>query len=298
MADEKQASDTAADDAAMAEMAAADNDPPEVEADEPAEPEQDDGDKGKAKKGDDKPKTVDIRALHQARGETKAEREARKAAEARAERMERRYDEMQRRLAQPPKTEEDPEPPNFDTAPADWLRWDARRKDKAIAELSTWKQNQERGGQASAADAELLRNTVAAEQEFAATNPDYPAALAHAQQSRIQFFLATGMSRAEAMQALHEETKFVARMAIQQGKNPAERVYAIAKSLGYKPGAQKPQSGEEKVEQLARGMQGSSKMAGGGDSGDGLSLKALADIEDDAEFDKLWEQAKKSGKLG
>jgi hypothetical protein len=289
----------AADDAAMAEMAAADNEAPETEVDEAPEPEpaeKAEGDKGKPKKGDEKPKMVDHRALVQARGETKAEREARKAAEARAERMERRYDEMQKRLAPTPKAEEDPEP-DFNTAPADWLKWDSRRKDKVISDLSAWKQAQERGGQQSAADAQFYREIAAAEEEFASTTADYSAALAHAQKSRLEYLKLIGMSPAEAMQTMHEETKFVARLAIQQGVNPAQRMYNIAKSQGYVPGGPK-QTGAEKIEQLARGQNASSKMAGGGDMGDGLSLKALADIEDDAEFDKEWEKMARTGKLG
>ena len=242
-------------------------------------------------KKDEKPKLVDLRALQQARAELRAEREERKRER---EQYEKRWQQILERTA--PKQPEQPTP-EFEKDPAAWLRHQTENAGKKLQDFEQWKQQQEQQRQQSQAEQELAYAVTAAEQEFSAATPDYPDALQFAQQARLKYFRAAGMSHAEAVQTLQNETRFVANMALRQGANPAERIYQIARELGYKP-SQKQIDPTSKIQQLQKGQKASSPLSGGGaEDESSVTLGRLAEMDDD-EFDKHWDRLKKAGKLG
>lgn len=261
----------------------------EADADDAPEPEDKPKKADKADKGKDKPKMVDHRALVEARNLLKREREDRQRER---ERMEQRWQQIIERTA--PKQPEPPPPPQFEQDPAAWLRHQTENTGKTVTELAEWRRQQETQRQQAEQDQQLQYAVGAAEQEFAAEQPDYGEALEFARTSRMNFFRAAGYSQAEAAQIVMQETKILAQRALQSGENPARRIYEIAKTFGY---AQKQQA-ETKIEQLRKGQRASSPMSGGGAEDENLpSLSTLAEMDND-EFDKLWGRMKKAGKLG
>ncbi len=105
-----------------------------------------------------------------------------------------------------------------------------------------------------------------------------------------------GLSQQQAMAAAHNDALAIAYNTRQQGKSGPEVFYELAKKRGFKGGAQ-PQKAVAEVEALARHVQESTSLGtSGGKDGD-LSLKALADMDDEdfmkatsgERWRKLWE---------
>jgi hypothetical protein len=102
---------------------------------------------------------------------------------------------------------------------------------------------------------------------------------------------------------LQDETAIVAR-AFQDGVNPAERIYAIAKSRGYKAAEEEsPLASNEnkqimdKLDQLDKGIKNSRSLgniSGSAPTSQSLTLEKLAMMDDD-DFDRNWNKVMKAG---
>jgi dihydroorotate dehydrogenase len=103
----------------------------------------------------------------------------------------------------------------------------------------------------------------------------------------------------QAAQLLQEDEMAIALNAYNQGVNPAEVIYSIAKERGYNPAAQTSQnngqSAEQKILQTQKGMQASKSLSNtGGKTSTPLSLEALAEMDDES-FDKYWSKVMQAG---
>jgi hypothetical protein len=130
----------------------------------------------------------------------------------------------------------------------------------------------------------------AAASEFIAKQPDYGDAYQHFARAATAQITAAGWNNAAQQLATMEAN--IAAKAFQDGVNPAERIYAAAKALGYAPkSADAPApTATQQVATLARGAAASQSMAGAGNApASGLTLNKLLEM-DDHDFANLSER--------
>lgn len=232
----------------------------------------------KARAEDDKAKRmVPHGALHE-------ERERRKQAEKRAERVEELFQRFMAERGQPKAEDKGPELPAFDQDPANHLRLKQETAEQRLARLENERQ----------AEAQInnLRQTVhAIETEFAAKAPDYQDAVNFLQARKVAQYQRSGMTKAEALQATANDAMMFTHAVLQRGLNPAEQAYELARDWGYagkQPDKPKP---EEKLETIRKGQE-AAKGGGSGSTPEApASLKSLADMDpSDPNFDKEWDR--------
>lgn len=122
--------------------------------------------------------------------------------------------------------------------------------------------------------------------EFKAVTPDYGDAYAFLQERRIAEMREMGANDQQIAQALPQEEFQLAAVALQNGRNPAEVAYQLAKARGYtKASAAVPKpttpSAAEKLATIAKGQQNAQTLGNGGaPPAAGLSLEKLATMTD------------------
>lgn len=136
----------------------------------------------------------------------------------------------------------------------------------------------------------LIEPYQTAVQDFSLIRPDYMEAYRHALHDRVTELMDLGYPMADAVQITNQNEREIVEMALAQGRNPAEVIYAHAARRGYRPASvigQAPVQARvpaeaERVALAARGQAASKSLsaAGGGVSGS-LSLEALAHMSDD-----------------
>jgi hypothetical protein len=141
---------------------------------------------------------------------------------------------------------------------------------------------------------QLARAIQASEETVRKANPQYDQAIAHLKKTRFEDFTDLGMSSQDAQNALNQEIIALGKLALQQGKNPAQVAYQMAKRYGFKEAPAQP-AAEQTIATVAKGMQ-ASKTVQGGAAVAGVTLANLADlddatldaiIKDDAKWEKL-----------
>lgn len=207
---------------------------PQIEIEDPVEPQQQNN-------------TVPHQAFH-------AERERRKAAEARAAEVEREkaadMARLQERLntvigiaqvaATPPAAAPVAEEalPDVNTDPVGHFRAVSERQAKKLGDLeailSGFQQRQQ-----SAAQHQELRNWGAAQEAaFASTEPSYNAAMNHLTASRHEELAAIGVTDpAERQRIIAQDVTNIANRARQEGANFAERLFTLAVKRGFEKAA-------------------------------------------------------------
>lgn len=133
--------------------------------------------------------------------------------------------------------------------------------------------------------------------EFAARQQDFPKAYGHWLQSRIEELTDAGYTKEQAMTIRSAEEKALVLKAFDDGVNPAERIFAVAKRRGYAtPSAETPSqpqqvvSPAEKLKMVSEGQRATPQMGGGGMKPK-LTLQGIAQMSDE-EFNALnWEKA-------
>lgn len=223
-----------------------------------------------------KPEFVPHAALHEERVKRQA--------------LERELAELRAKAGQPqPKTEIDPE--------ADPLG--------ALRELREFKKSVEQQTLQQQEMQQFTQRVMAHEADFAAATPDYAKAVEHLRSARAAELRALGVPEPQIQMQLHGEALQTAQFAFQNGKNPGEVFYALAKTRGYNPDAVKepepapvpapeaapaPAAAVEKLERIARGQKAGRPTAGagGGAPAGELSLEDGVKLEG-AAFDKWFE---------
>lgn len=195
-----------------------------------------------------------------------------------------------------------PEIPAFDQDPAGHILGQVRQQGAILGELVQAVTGQNRQNEAQAGVQQLTVRAAAMEREFAAANPDYDKASAHLFDMRRQELMAAGWSDpAEIHTMMVNEATGLAARALQQGRNPAEVVYQLAKLRGYNGapaggeapgnGAQLPAAAEGQLRTIAAGQQQSRPVRGSGPVP--LTAARLAEMSPE-EFSKMMQ--KKEGR--
>jgi len=249
-------------------------DKPEPEAVDEPEPAADSAPKEEEKK-------VNLGALHEERSRRKAEADARKKAEDRAEQLER---ELQK-YAKPEVS--------YDDDPIEAVRRENKQiKDVIIAQANKAIEQEE--------NVKYWAKVAASENAYKADKPDFDEAVKFLADSRIAELKDLGWSDAEAAKVLADEIRWIADKAYADEVNPAERFHNLAKRRGFTSTPNEPvidKSADEKLETIKKGMAANRNLPPASRSvKQDLTAEALADMNVDAlnnlrgqtDFDKAW----------
>lgn len=176
----------------------------------------------------------------------------------------------------------------FNDDPANYLKQKVDELDQKQQDLVN--QSQHANAQALAQQQEMAAIRSQA-QQYAQTNPDYENAFDFVQERRTKEFELYGVPQEHWGPTLESESVQLARIAMKQGKNPAEMLYQLAQQWGYQqpaaPATPKQGSNEENLHRLEQGQKAASTLSSGGQADESL-LKSVERMSDD-EFDKFWD---------
>lgn len=226
------------------------------------------------------------------------EREKRKELQRQIEEVrthnQRLQDTFQKIITQAQQQQQQANAPNFDEDPLAALRYEQQKiKEKLEYQHQTEAQRQ------AAAEVEMKRNQFlnayrTKASEFAKEAPDFHEAYQYVNDNRVKEYMEAGYSFEQANQLLQEDEAAIVAKAFEDGVNPAERIYKLAKHRGYKQAVPEQPSptkvAENKLNQLERGLNASKTLSNaGGKTTSTLTLEAVAAMDDD-EFAALTEQ--------
>lgn len=196
-----------------------------------------------------------------------AEREARKALEAKLAEIEKRLPQQQDKPAEPEFVDPLVDPEGF-------RKWDEHRISKLEAKL----QAQEEARRQQEQQAQLVRRVDAAEKEFAQTTTDYRDAVAFLREQRIAELKAQAMSDQEIARQIGTDFTNIVQAAEMLGMNPAQIAYQRAQSLGWKPKAAEAEklAAAEKAERETRSISD----AGGGAQRGKMTVEQFAALSE------------------
>lgn len=234
-------------------------------------------------KPEDKPGDLN-KALKQERWLRKQEAVKAKEAFERAERLERTFQQIVQRQNQPPA----PQAPDFDQDPAGYLKHQQEQLAERQKQYDEMMRQQYHNAQAQHEEQRFVSAYAQVAQEYVKEQPDFGEAYKYLYESRVAELTAMGYPPDQAAVITRNDEKMLVGNAFQNNINPAEKLYEIARMRGYK-GAQQPDPAE-KMQSLQKGTQAArslSSVQGKGAAG-ALTLDALSQIEDPAEFDAAW----------
>lgn len=202
----------------------------------------------------------------------------------------------------------EPEPtiPSFEEDPIGHLKHKNDALAKQLSEINEYKNMSVQERQQHNDEQKFVENYRYQCNQFAAENPDFDPAYDFVMNNRLAEYKASGLSHDDAVVEVRKEERMIGQRALQDGVNPAERIYAIAKLRGYKEaGTLNAQvtpnangrtdanlaDANAKLDAIKRG-QLASRTLNGGDTGasNKLTLTDLANLPD-SEFEKLdWEK--------
>lgn len=194
--------------------------------------------------------------------------------------------------------------PNYDDDPLAALKYENEQLRSKIDPLEKAEQNRQQNYTQQQQQKKFISEYAASADEFKETTPDFDDAYDHLVDSRMKDYIASGYSKEEAANLLQEDEIATVIKARQQGVNPAERIYALAKIRGYN-GNKKSDADNfksqiakntQKINQLERGVKASKTLSDSGTHSDErLTLETISQMDDD-EFSKVdWNKVLKMG---
>lgn len=244
-----------------------------------AKTEQTGGDANKGGEGGDKvEKMVSLAALHE-------ERTRRKTTEADKRKIETELAELRGKFSIIEKLQGPQQETQAEVTPETDIFGYAKKTGETVAELQKRldaqdaqnKDHQERG--------KLVTNYQTDAAQFSQKNPDFGAAYNHLLASRAAELQALGYDNPQALHdALVQEEMQIATLSFQNGKSPAETIYALAQQRGYKkadPNAKTDAA--TKLDTIERGQNANKSLsnAGGGGGDDAMTAAALLKMPND-----------------
>lgn len=138
---------------------------------------------------------------------------------------------------------------------------------------------------------QLQQNVASLENQFRAEHPDYQEAVAHVFDTIGHHLTALGMGDAQRVDGINRYASWITATSMQQGRNPAQSLYDMAKATGFAAPAEGPVASPEdaKLAMVARGVAASKTLSTAGTRPPKqLTLAGLGDMDDD-EFGKATE---------
>lgn len=226
---------------------------------------QTDAEKDGGKDGGEKvEKMVSLSALHE-------ERSRRKASDSKLREMETQLAEMRGRFAiidriNAPQKAAVPDP-ETDFVGA------IRHQGETLAEVRKRLDQQDEASKQAASQQELMQDYAAAANQFEQATPDFKEAYKHLLTSRVAELSALGYGEQAIRKTLRDEEMLIAQTAFQNGRNPGEVIYDLAKHRGYvkkaEPSKDGGKAGADKFDTIERGQQTNKSLSNtGGSSGE------------------------------
>lgn len=228
------------------------------------------------------PKMVTIDALHQ-------ERERRKELQQQVESTAQRTAQMEEAFRKLVERAQQQQEPSFDEDPINALRAENQKMSQRLAQYDQRFQMSDAQQQALMQQQQFVQNYQHQAAEYAKTNADFQDAYQHLVNVRQAELQSIGYSPQEAAQMLIQEESMIVGKCFQDGANPAERMFELAKMRGWTKGEAPDSKGAEKMDALEKGARAAKSLAGGGVEKANVSLETLASLSDD-EFDAAWEK--------
>jgi hypothetical protein len=243
----------------------------------------------------ERPDTVPVHALHEARETAKQLRakvqELEKNqlnAEERAALQAFREQQAAAQAAEKARKDQEADPaPDFLKDPRGYVDWQARQ---AARELKAVKDEQAQAAQLQAAQVQIqqvLTHTDAAERAFQVEHPDYTDALTHIRQSRTRQLklLHPEATTEQINDAIGKEEIAIAHRLLSAGRDPAAFAYEHAQTIGYTPKAKAAAGGTAAagtqagtISQRVEDKSAARSLGTGGDS-EGADLSAEPESE-------------------
>lgn len=227
-----------------------------------------------------------------AHGAFHEERERRKGLQKQVEQMESRFKELIAKM-QAPKTEEKPAPDpatDFPGHVAHHFNTLAQQQAALGQKVQSFEALQEQQQRA----AQFMQAYHASAADFSTRQADFGTAYNYLLNARLEELIDAGYSKEQAIHLRTMEEQGIVMKAFEDGANPAERLYAVAKRRGYTAGSDKPAErpavdSAEKMRQIEAGQKATPSM-GGGAMKPKMTLQAVAQMSE-AEFAALdWEK--------
>lgn len=261
---------------------------PEETAEQPEQPEVpaegEDGEASEEEAKAERERMVPHAALHEERMRRKELNEELASYRDRVAKMEERFAQIQQSLQA---RQQEPEP-SFEDDPAAYLRYQQERYGQELQKLQEQNERVAQGQQQQAQFQQFYGQYQSAARDYASKTPDFPQAYQHLMKARMDELQALGFDAAQADRVIKEDEYNIAMKAFQDGVNPAERLYEVAKRRGYRPS--QGDSGAETVERIERGQKASRSPSGGrGKAAPPMTAEALMGMSDE-EFEKNWEK--------
>ncbi len=166
-----------------------------------------------------------------------------------------------------------------------------------LEQVTQWRQQQEAVQQQAAFQSELVNRVAQSAREFAQQAPDYPEAWKFVTEARSKQLAVLIPDPVQREQTMMREALEIATQAMQQGLNPAQRYYDIAKAWGYQaqtappPQAPPPVVQSAAAQTIQRGLKQQSGISGGGSPpSTEMSPQQLANIRDPKAFAAAWDK--------
>lgn len=224
--------------------------------------------KAEEEKPKEEPK-VNLGALHE-------ERAKRKELEGKMAVMEDRFKQLVTGLTpqeQKPTPEEDP---------INYFK-------QEIEQLKEVTRQQQEQTQAQRQQEQVVDAYRAQSEEFKATTPDFVDAYNHILSNRIKELKTMGLDEAQARQTVANEEYSIALKSLQDGVNPAQRIYEIAALRGYQK--KTSEAPKKDLSVIEKGQKNAKVSASATPEGE-LTLEAIAEMDDD-DFAAAWAKLKK-----
>lgn len=202
---------------------------------------------------------------------------------------------QQRQAPQQQQQGQQPQIPDFNTDPIGHLHATNQLLQQQLAQMNTYQQQRVQQDQAQAFYQDQMNRYNTHVRTFSRQNPDYAEADAWLRANIDQELAARfpWASPQERQAHLEREEGFLVGSALQQGRDPAEIIYNLAKHRGFKKAEPQAQPQETKLEQLQRGQKAAKSSAGARASSDNdLDITQLLKL-DGEDFDRGFEKLKK-----
>lgn len=241
---------------------------------------------------------VPQQALHTERQKRQQLEEQNRQLQAQVQQIQ-QWLQSQQQLEQPPNPTEDP---------YGALQYELAQQRKQLEQANQWREQQEQSQRQQRAMADLSQRLMSSEHVFRATHPDYDAAADHALQQYDRLLSASVPDPIQRQQQVRIEAANALARAIQNGQDPAEFIYTLARNMGYTPpvaavtppaavapaippAAPVPAAVADVAQTLERGMKQQAKSGGGAGAGGEMTAEQLAAINDPTAFNEAWKKA-------
>lgn len=226
-------------------------------------------------------KMVPLPALQEAREEIRQLRQQVQMANT----LRQEFEEYRNRQQYEKQAAAAPKLPKFEDDPIEYLRMKTEAYDHALRNMFQVEQQRQANEQQAGQMQQITQGIMTEVNKFAATVPDYGDAFKYLVDRRTAELATVGVKDPmQVGQYLEQAAWDMAVAAIQNGINPGQAIYEMAKQYGYQTKAGKPD-----LATVQQGIANASRtISRGGDVVDAEpTIQALLEAEGD-DFDKLW----------